>query len=462
MKKYWTILSIILTAFCFHSCEKETENTKQSDEMLFYEQAYPETTGDTVRVTLNGELIVCEFINGEYVFQGDIIIKVDTKEQVKGAALSATSKRWPQKTIYYTIDEDFTRKGTITEAIKHWQDNTDITFVERTNENNYIEFIETKRNNSSYLGMIGGKQRIRISEGSEAGTVIHEIGHAIGLIHEHSRNDRDNYVIIKWKNIRPLKAHNFFKVEKSTNTESFDFESIMLYGSWGFAIDGKKPTITRTDGLPYFAQREKLSSGDIEIINQIYSNNIDYSLTDDFETYDVGSFPSEGNWAIKYNGAGNQYQYITDGYSYSGSQSFRLQGAPSWSARIVNQLPETPDIVYFETSFYSESVEHEGSFGLRNPNVGTWGTGISVCRFIDGYISVNGYDLSEYIPQQWYKVKVLTNLTDQTFSAWLDDDIIIENQAFDYTDVDYTHFYLDATNDGTNIVFYDDVRVWKD
>ncbi len=74
---------------------------------------------------------------------------------------------------------------------------------------------------------------------------------------------------------------------------------------------------------------------------------------------------------------------------------------------------------------------------------------------------MNGYDLSEYLPQQWYKVKVLTNLTDQTFSAWLDDEIIIEDQAFNYPDVDYTHFYLDATNDGTNIVFYDDVRVWE-
>lgn len=32
-------------------------------------------------------------------------------------------------------------------------------------------------------------------------TVVHEFMHVIGFIHEHQRNDRDNYVNIKWRNI---------------------------------------------------------------------------------------------------------------------------------------------------------------------------------------------------------------------------------------------------------------------
>lgn len=220
----------------------------------------------------------------------------------------------------------------------------------------------------------------------------------------------------------------------------------------------------------YLEHRYEILSNEMAQLIMWFNSNSDFRLTDlksdyylddDFETYNVGSFPSEANWEIKYTGAGNQYQYISQEYSLSGTQSFRLQGALSWSARIVNQLPEQPDIVYFEAAFYSESVEHEGSFGLRNPNVGTWGTGISACSFHDGYINVNGYDLSQYMPHQWHKVKVFTNLTDQTFSAWLDDEIILENHTFDYPDVAYTHFYLDATNDGSNIVFYDNVKVWK-
>ena len=54
------------------------------------------------------------------------------------------------------------------------------------------------------LGMIGGRQIVSIGRGCEyKGIVQHEILHALGRVHEQSRPDRDNYVIINRNNIQP-------------------------------------------------------------------------------------------------------------------------------------------------------------------------------------------------------------------------------------------------------------------
>ena len=61
----------------------------------------------------------------------------------------------------------------------------------------------------STVGRQGGRQDISIGNGCERkGTILHEMMHTIGFIHEQSRPDRDKYVNVFYDNIKPGEISN--------------------------------------------------------------------------------------------------------------------------------------------------------------------------------------------------------------------------------------------------------------
>jgi hypothetical protein len=175
----------------------------------------------------------------------------------------------------YEIDAGLPNKSRVTDAINHWQTKTNVRFVLRTaaNASQYPNYVRVFRGSGcwSYVGMRGGKQDLSLADGCGFGAAVHEFGHAWGLWHQQSREDRDAYVTINWANIQSGKSSNFNQhIADGDDIGAYDYSSIMHYGGYAFSKNGL-PTIVAKQAGVTLGQRSGLTPGDVAAIHHIYS-----------------------------------------------------------------------------------------------------------------------------------------------------------------------------------------------
>lgn len=219
-------------------------------------------------------------VDGEAIFEGDIVLGSIADMQADEAGnpvlfsigITGAQFRWPGGRIPFEIDPALPNQQRVTDAIAHWHAKTGIRFAARAGEADFVRFVPGG-GCSSMVGRRGGQQNITLGPNCTTGNAIHEIGHAVGLWHEQSREDRNNFIQVIFANIDPAMQHNFNQhISDGDDLGAYDFGSIMHYPATAFSINGQATIVPRQPLPPgvVMGQRTGLSAGDINGVRLMY------------------------------------------------------------------------------------------------------------------------------------------------------------------------------------------------
>ncbi len=256
-----------------------------------------------------GRPITYSIVNGKPVYQGDIIVDHVAPIMSQAAVSAAKTDNgrgpsmtiaysqylWPKvngvATVYYIIDANSDPQATPTINAAIAQFNSDfpnvIQWVQWNPQNpqgpNYVDidlsgddFSGSCEASEGYEGIPA--QPMTGSFLCAEGTILHEMGHVIGLWHEQSRSDRDTYVTLNYQNIIKGSRFNFDIIQDDVqNLTLYDYASLMQYPAFSFIRNGGPGIETIPDGMPLGSfdgipvpQTVDYSAGDKEGIQRLY------------------------------------------------------------------------------------------------------------------------------------------------------------------------------------------------
>ena len=206
------------------------------------------------------------------IVMGDMTVPVATvqlwRDRLAGTAPADSASqtgvnKWTGGNVYYAFNANVSaaHQTATLDAMAEWATFANLTFTLRTVQANYIMINDVPGlgGGNSAVGMIGGQQQLNIGSNAwNRGTLVHEFGHALGLIHEHQRGDgansRNNFVTINFANVPGGAGDgNFILIPTATGNGSYDFLSVMHYARKTLAVNPALDTITPLAGFTQFA-----------------------------------------------------------------------------------------------------------------------------------------------------------------------------------------------------------------
>jgi len=153
-----------------------------------------------------------------------------------------------------------------------------IQWVARTTQADYVDFELDPNDHSgagfSSLGRVGGRQVIGGSIDCNLPTFLHEMGHATGLWHEHSRAEREAHLILSLQHAIGSLAPNLDVVPLIGGGQAlglYDIASLMHYGPFTFTKNGE-PTLESIPPGMLIAELGDYSAGDIDAVLRLYQH----------------------------------------------------------------------------------------------------------------------------------------------------------------------------------------------
>ncbi|KAL6462068.1 hypothetical protein MHYP_G00302130 [Metynnis hypsauchen] len=229
---------------------------------------------ETQHVDITRSILTINNGSKELLVEGDIVLP-----RTRNALVCPSNNCFWRKSstglveVPFVVSSDFSSsdRSVIAGGMATFHSKTCIRFVSRTTETDYLS-IESRDGCYSPVGRQGGMQVVSLSRNGCVyhGIAQHELNHALGFYHEHTRSDRDNYVRINWANIDPTMKYNFNKENTNNLNTPYDYSSVMHYGKTAFSINGQDTITPIPNPSVQIGQRVDLSAIDIKRINILY------------------------------------------------------------------------------------------------------------------------------------------------------------------------------------------------
>jgi hypothetical protein len=218
-----------------------------------------EIVNTVVLTTLDGvsREVEADVVDGLVVAEGDMILGPAPEAEAgrdlvtaKSVGVTYTVSKWPNALVPYTISPDWSdsERSHIELAIALFNRDSSVKFIPRTVQTAYVTF-EKSYKNESYVGYCEMETQPIYLNVYVINVVLHEMGHTVGLYHEHQRQDRDSYITFINPDVADSPDYQIITENTGTYDTPFDYASIMLYPFSFKGLDGKEIQMTNEYSL---------------------------------------------------------------------------------------------------------------------------------------------------------------------------------------------------------------------